>query len=155
MPDLIIPSRITFVALRKLTAILILVALLASTGIAEAIPCTVNCAFAGLRHAQHRHMHHPEVASNQHHHHHMDMSANAPQSNELALRSGRCTAYSEFVAQAAVSRFVLTRNIEFESNLAVTRDASALAIPALDFSIPAPSGSPPNRSLNPVTPIRI
>ena len=155
MPDLIIPSRITFVALRKLTAILIFVAMLASTGTAEAIPCTVNCAFAGLGRAQHQHMHHPEVASNQHHHHHMDMSANAPQSNELALRSVRCAAYSEFVALAAASRFVLTRNIEFESNFAVATDASALAISALGFSIPAPCGSPPNRPLNPVTPIRI
>jgi hypothetical protein len=156
LSDLLIPSRILFVALRRLTASLIFLALLASISTAEVIPCTVSCALAGLGRGHDQQMHPSDHLAERHHHHQMDMSAGAlPLSQEPALRSGHCATYSEFVALAAASRFVLTRNTAPDSNFAMTADVSIGAASVLYSSIHGPSVSPPNRRVSAVTPIRI
>jgi hypothetical protein len=154
--DLLIPSRILVVALRRLTASLIFLALLASTSTAEAIPCTVSCALVGLGRGHDQQMHPSDHLAERHHHHHMDMNAGAlPLNQEPALWSGHCVTYSEFVGLAAASRFVLMRNTTPDSNFAVTADISIGATSVLHSSIHGPSVSPPNRRLSAVTPIRI
>jgi hypothetical protein len=153
--DLLIPSRILFVALRRLTASLIFVALLASTSTAEAIPCTVSCALVGLGRGHDQQMH-PSDHLAERHHHHMDMNAGAlPLNQEPALRSGHCATYSELVALAAASRFVLTRNTAPDSSCVMTAVVSIGATSVLYSSIHGPSVSPPNRRVSAVTPIRI
>jgi hypothetical protein len=156
LSDLPIPFRILLVALRRLTASLIFLALLASTSTAEAIPCTVSCALVGLGRGHDQQIHRSDHLAETHHHHHMDMNAGAlPLNQEPALRSGHCAKYSEFVALAAASRFVLTRNTVPDSNFAMTADVSVGATSVLYSSIHGPSVSPPNRRVSAVTPIRI
>ena len=157
MPGPIIPSRINFVALRKVTAILTFLAFLASAGAAATSPCTVNCALARLGGDQHQRAHRPQAAAETHHHHHMmDMSTSAtPSSQGPALRSLGCTAFQEFVALVGASRFIMTRTVEPGSRFAVTTSVSVIPMSASDFSTPAPSVSPPSHPPSPVTPIRI
>jgi hypothetical protein len=145
-----------FVALRRLTASLIFLALLASTSTAEAIPCTVSCALVGLGRGHDKHMHPSDLLAEGHHHLHMDMNAGAlPLNQEPALRSGHCGTYSEFVALAAATRFVLTRNATPDASFAMTADVSIGATSVLYSLIHGPSVSPSNRRVNAVTPIRI
>jgi hypothetical protein len=155
LSDLLIPSRILFVALRRLTASLIFLALLASTSTAEAIPCTVSCALVGHGQGRDRQMHPSDHLAEGPRHHHMDMGGALPLNQEPALRSGHCATDSEFVALAAASRFVLTRNAAPDSSFLMTADISIGAISVLYSSIHGPSVSPPNRRVRAVTPIRI
>lgn len=148
-------SKITFVAQRKLIAAFVLMALLASTAIAETSLCAVNCALAGLGHPQHEEMHHSPAAvrSETHHHHHMDSSASASRT-ESSMSSRQCTTYGESVVLAAGTKFVLTRSIELHSNCAIRTEVAASATSALT-PLRRDSLPPPLFSLSLVTPIRI
>lgn len=122
-------------AARKVTTVLVSMALLLSTGVAETSLCTVNCALAGLTRSQHEGMHHLQhrqmrdsampmtmpMASQGGQHHQTDMEMSTKSAgNEPDVGSTRCPGHSDFDVLASGTKFVLTRIVNLHSNTAIT-----------------------------------
>lgn len=157
-----------FVALQKLITPLALLAVIASTSIAETSLCSVNCALVGLTSSQHEHMNHPEQTRDSSMSMVMPMTSHAGQSrdadmdtnaksadSELVMRSRQCATYSDSFVLASGSKSVLTRTIGVHSNLGITTVDFGNSAYVVNLSIARDFLPPPVGEQTPSAPIRI
>ena len=156
--------------LQKLITPVVLLAVLASTGLTDTGLCTVNCALAGLTRAQHEQMHHAEheqmrdsamsmtmpMASQGGQNQQTDMDMGTKSAGDGRIFGSRqCARYLDSVVLASASKFALTRTIDLSSYLVISVSDSGKPASVPNLSIARDSLPPPVAAQTPSAQIRI